>query len=79
MNKIKRLSLLLLPFIALMLSVDEASATALVDTVAVDAAFVDLTDTVEYFEGKTWPIVFLVTGIGLGIGFFKKFTRMGAR
>ncbi len=56
-----------------------ASAAVLVDSTAVDAAYVDFTDTISYFEGKTWPLVFLVTGITIGIGLFKRFTRMGAR
>lgn len=77
----KTVTKIILPFLLVALAFFgvTAEAAVLVDTTAVDAAYVDLNDTVGYFEGKAWPLVFLMTGITIGISLFKRFTRTAAR
>jgi len=77
----KKLKLKLLSLLALVtgLLMSTASYAYLPDeTTVLDPMYTEVTADINLLSTKAWPIVFLVTGISIGIGLFKKFTRKAA-
>lgn len=56
-----------------------ASAVSYVDSATLSTSLTNLQDTVTAVSGNAWTLAFMVTGISIAIGLFKKFTNKGAR
>lgn len=68
----------LLASLAVSMMLFAGTAMAAIDQTAVDAQYAALEGDINYLAGKAWVIVFLVVGIGVAIGLFKKFTKKAA-
>jgi hypothetical protein len=55
-----------------------ASAASYIDAAALTAGTADITATINTVATNSWPLAFLVTGLTIAIGLFKKFTKKSA-